>query len=232
MAAAAAEGAPLQPEREYLRSHGVVPLFDAMTAALLAAKPADPTTFLIDWLTTQVPTTLKVNTSNPDKFREFQRMFAKHGITLEATATDLREIDADPIQVVAHKATQVGDNVVVEDTQLDVEGADVGVNVRWLLDHLPDYEGRKAVWTTLMGVKRDKVVYVYRGAVEGVIVRPRGDGNFGFDPVFQPEGSTHTLAEEKPDEVNARSRCIDNLARDVVFARHAPIDHWDGKWQH
>jgi len=29
-----------------------------------------------------------------------------------------------------------------------------------------------------------------------------------------------------------RSSENDNLARDVVFARHAPIDHWDGKWQH
>lgn len=29
----------------------------------------------------------------------------------------------------------------MEDTQLDVEGADVGVNVRWLMDNLGQFEG-------------------------------------------------------------------------------------------
>eukprot|EP00667_Euglena_gracilis_P021862 EG_transcript_24115 len=219
-------------EHEYLRRHNVVQLFDDLTASLLQAKPDEPTGFIIDWLKKKAPTTLKVNTSNQNKFKEFQRMFDKHGITLEATNIDLREINSEPIKVVAHKATQVGDNVIVEDTQLDVEGADVGVNVRWLMDNLGQFEGRRAVWTVLMGVKKGDLVYIYKGVVEGHIVKPRGDSNFGFDPIFQPLGQSHTLAEDKPDEVNARWLCIDNLAKDVVFARHAPITQWDGEWQH
>lgn len=54
----------------------------------------------------------------------------------------------------------------------------------------PCFFHRERPW---WGVKRDKVVYVYRGAVKGVIVRPRGDGNFGFgvDPGgFVPSKST------------------------------------------
>ena len=48
-------------------------------------------------------------------------------------------------------------------------------------------------------------VHVYRGQTVGTIVEPRGDNKFGysllflligsFDPIFQPEGYTTTLAE-------------------------------------
>ena len=33
-----------------------------------------------------------------------------------------------------------------------------------------------------------------------------------FDPVFEPEGSTKTLAEEKPDEVSARAKAVEAFA--------------------
>lgn len=33
-----------------------------------------------------------------------------------------------------------------------VEGEDVGINIRWLIDQLPKYKGKKAVWTVLLGV--------------------------------------------------------------------------------
>lgn len=224
---------PKVSEHDYLRQHNVVQLFDDLTSALLTEKPPEPTTFIIDWLKQKVPSPapLKINTSNFNKFREFQRMFARHDILLEATSVDLREIDAEPEMVVAHKATQVGDNVVVEDTQLDVEGADVGVNVKWLLDHLHQFEGRKAVWTVLMGMKQQGKVDLYRGVVQGRIVKPRGNSSFGFDSIFEPLGSTQTLAQDKPDDVNARWLCVDNLARGIVHATRAPIIDWEGKWQ-
>lgn len=44
--------------------------------------------------------------------------------------------------------------------------------------------GRRAVWTVLMGVKKGDLVYIYKGVVEGHIVKPRGDSNFGFGVCF------------------------------------------------
>jgi XTP/dITP diphosphohydrolase len=39
------------------------------------------------------------------------------------------------------------------------------------------------------------------GVLEGAITRaPRGTDGFGYDPVFQPEGWTHTLAEAAPED--------------------------------
>lgn len=47
---------------------------------------------------------------------------------------------------------------------------------------------------------------VVRGRWPGTLARePRGDGGFGYDPVFVPEGSSRTAAELTPDEKDAAS---------------------------
>jgi XTP/dITP diphosphohydrolase len=47
---------------------------------------------------------------------------------------------------------------------------------------------------------------VVRGAWPGSIVHePRGDGGFGYDPVFLPSGSSRTAAELTPEEKDAVS---------------------------
>ena len=45
-----------------------------------------------------------------------------------------------------------------------------------------------------------------RGECEGEILRaPKGDGGFGYDPVFRPQGYERSMAELTPDEKNAIS---------------------------
>ena len=124
--------------------------------------------------------------------------------------------------------------MLIEDTSLDVEGADVGVNVRWIMENLKTLAGKKAIWRVLLGILReDNKVYVYQGMTEGKIVTPRGDSAFGFDPVFEPTGSSKTLAEAKPDEVNARCKAVQALISGKYASLHDPIekDQWKGKWQ-
>jgi XTP/dITP diphosphohydrolase len=44
------------------------------------------------------------------------------------------------------------------------------------------------------------------GRIEGFVLDgPRGEGGFGYDPLFQPEGDTRSLAEYAEDEKNAVS---------------------------
>ena len=180
---------------------------------------------------------LRLNTSNDFKFKEFERMFRKISngtvVALERTKIDLREIDAAPSMVVAQKATSAGENVLIEDTSLDVDGADVGVNVRWIMDNLNDLVGRAATWRVLLGVLRAGRVHIYEGITRGTIVSKRGDSAFGFDPVFQPMGSTETLAESKPDEINARFKAVRAMLGNYPSAIHVPIkeDEWGGAWQ-
>lgn len=175
--------------------------------------------------------TWKLNTSNLSKFEEFKHLFAKYGTLLETSHDDLKEIDADPIQVVAHKASQLGENVIVDDTSLDVEGASLGINIRWLLDHLSEYVDHKAEWTVLLAFRQDHQIYIYKGTVSGRIVQKRGSAGFGFDSVFLPNGSTETLAESKPDIFNARAKAVESLLNGNIWMTHPTIDHWEGPWQ-
>jgi XTP/dITP diphosphohydrolase len=56
-------------------------------------------------------------------------------------------------------------------------------------------------------------VALFEGRVEGTIVAPRGEGGFGFDPIFEHDGTT--FAEMSTDEKNAvshRGRALEAFA--------------------
>jgi len=54
------------------------------------------------------------------------------------------------------------------------------------------------------------------GVCEGTLVStPRGDGGFGYDPIFVPEGEHRTMAEledEEKDRISHRGRAFRALA--------------------
>jgi XTP/dITP diphosphohydrolase len=60
------------------------------------------------------------------------------------------------------------------------------------------------------------VEYVAEGALEGrIISTPRGDGGFGYDPIFVPEGEERTVAEMRENEKNVLSHRAKAL-RDLI----------------
>jgi XTP/dITP diphosphohydrolase len=173
----------------------------------------------------------KINTSNNHKFQEFSTLFLKYNKRLIRTAIDLPEIKATPIEVVVHKASQIGPGILVEDTSLEVEGVDIGINIKWLLDHLKNLKGKKAAWRVLLAFRQGEFVNVHEGIVKGAIAAKAGESEFGFDPFFIPEGSVKTLAQEKSDETNARTLTVDALFKGNPLAIHPIIKAWDGPWQ-
>ena len=76
-----------------------------------------------------------------------------------------------------------------------------------LLKNLGDRDDRSARFVsciTCVFPNGDKIVC--RGECEGEILRaPRGEGGFGYDPVFLPAGSDRSMAELSPEEKNAIS---------------------------
>jgi len=179
---------------------------------------------------------LKLNTSNLGKLVEFQRLFGET-YSLTTTKQDLGEIESTPENVAIHKSIQMGDDVLVEDTSLDVEGASVGVNVKWMLDNLHEFEGKAAKWTVMLAIKKGPNARICHGVVSGTIVKAVGNQGFGFDPVFKPDLSDKTLAQEKPDRVNARFYAVQALmSNDPKFCKTleipAELFHWSGAWQH
>ena len=168
----------------------------------------------------------KVNTSNELKLEEFER-YLKGNVTSESK--DLEEPDSDPITVITYKASQFN-QVIVDDTSLDVEGADIGVNVKWKLNDLIKYENRKAIFRCLLGVRFKEKVFIFKGEIQGVIVKPRGK-NIGFLPYFQPIGATKTLAEELPDSLNARYFAVKDLLENKPFKTCDLITSWSEEFQ-
>lgn len=122
------------------------------------------------------------------------------------------------------KAKYVHDNYGVDcfadDTGLEVEalGGDPGVrtaryasesghdtagNMKLLLSNLEGETNRKARFVTVIVLISGGKEYIFDGICEGSIAStPVGEGGFGYDPVFVPDGMEKTFAQMKADEKN------------------------------
>lgn len=169
----------------------------------------------------------RINTSSAGKLAEFKKFL---GADVEAFSKDLPEPDSDPITVVRFKASQF-ENVIIDDTSLDIDGADVGVRVRWLLEDLHQHLGKKAVFVCLIGIQRNQKVEIYKGEMPGRIVLPRGNDGFGFNSMFEPIGSNKTYAEYKPDHLNARYLAVQKFLKSEIFLTGEPLKTWTGSFQ-
>lgn len=179
-----------------------------------------------------------MKTSNPRKLAEIKRF----GLAVVAEpGADLPEVDGTPEQVATYKALAAGQNVLVEDTSLDVEGFDAGVNIRWLIENLTSQvaeSGRtpKAIWRVMLAVHDGEQMYVARAEVPGrMIGEPRGEG-FSFDAYFVPDGHSQTLGEMEltgtKDLVSARKAAVQNLlAGRCVAVPLSDIPEWTGAYQ-
>ena len=77
----------------------------------------------------------------------------------------------------------------------------------FLLREMGDTDKRTARYVcAICCTMPDGHVIECRGECEGEMLRaPRGNGGFGYDPIFRPEGHDRAMAELTPDEKNAIS---------------------------
>ena len=148
---------------------------------------------------------------NPGKLREF-RLAAGHvpveiklvpGFKqLEPCAEDGETFEANAILKARHYAKHVTGSLFADDSGLEVDALNgaPGVhsarfsgphatdesNNRLLLEKLRGVSGRTARFVCAIALVEAGVLRgVWRGAVEGAILHePRGDGGFGYDPLF------------------------------------------------
>lgn len=181
-------------------------------------------------LTPDKPLRLVAATANPHKLVEIAAILGS-AVELLARPADLGEVveDGDSLEANARlKAVAVcghtGQAAVADDTGLEVaalggapgvksaryagEHADDADNRARLLDELKGATDRSACFRTVAIVAfPDGSQMLTEGMTAGSIaVSPRGDGGFGYDPVFVPDGGDgRTFAEMSPDEKNAVS---------------------------
>jgi len=97
------------------------------------------------------------------------------------------------------------------------EGCSYNDNVVKLLKELGNSTNRQARFRTVISLILNKKEYFFEGTVEGEIIHlGRGEGGFGYDPVFQPLGYDKTFAEMGDAEKNAishRGKAVAALAQ-------------------
>ena len=95
------------------------------------------------------------------------------------------------------------------------ESHDSAANMRLLLKNMEDKDNRRACFRTVIALEMDGKEHLFAGRVDGEITRaPEGEGGFGYDPVFRPEGETLTFAsmgENKKNSMSHRRRGVDAL---------------------
>ena len=171
-------------------------------------------------------------TGNPHKRREAERILGRR---LEAVALDLPEIQSLDLEAVLRAKGEeawrrLGRPLVVEEAGLDLPalGGFPGPLVKWMIaaagaaglarTALALGDARATARCALLHRfgPRARDAVVAHGEVSGrLVLPPRGDGGFGWDPVFVPDGHERTSAEmggAEKDAVSHRGRAWRALA--------------------
>lgn len=170
-------------------------------------------------------------TSNPGKAREVTTLLGGEGIEVSWTPSWLGEIESgttylENARIKAYSMHRmVQTDVLAEDAGLEVdalnglpgvhsarfagpaaESADNMAKVLRLLADIPDERraGRYRIVAVFVGADGREVIG--EGVLEGrIVMEPRGDAGFGYDPIFVPGGEDRTVAEMRADEKNVLS---------------------------
>jgi len=163
--------------------------------------------------------TLILVSSNPNKGIEAERIL---GVPLLRVSLALPEIQAATVEEITRYKIEVARSkgygrLIVEDVSLgfDELGNFPGPYVRWLLEAAGGrglaaiayaLNNRAAKAQCCVGYWDGRQVHTFLGVTAGeVLVEPRGEWHFGWDPWFLPQGSEKTFAEMSEHDKDAMS---------------------------
>lgn len=138
--------------------------------------------------------------------------YVKEHYNLDCFADDsglqVEALNGEPGVYSARYATINGCEVTKENKD------DVNMNV--LLEKLSNNTERKACFRTSIALVLGEEIHYFDGVVEGTITTDkRGEGGFGYDPIFMPDGYDKTFAELGNDiknHISHRARAVAKLA--------------------
>ncbi|MDQ1748275.1 MAG: XTP/dITP diphosphohydrolase [Frankiaceae bacterium] len=173
-------------------------------------------------------------TRNPHKVRELSRILTPYGVGLASLdewpdVPDVAETGTTFAENALLKARAVsvatGLVAVADDSGLEVDalnGMPGVLSARWAGRHGDDAANLALVLAQVADVPEPRrtaafvcaaaavapggAEIVVEGRVDGSLLRaPRGDGGFGYDPIFVPAGESRTTAEMTAEEKDALS---------------------------
>jgi non-canonical purine NTP pyrophosphatase (RdgB/HAM1 family) len=167
-------------------------------------------------------------TGNKEKLKEVQAIMPG----VEGIELDLSEIqELNPKKILEAKLEdakkyKANCNLMVEDLSLEIEGMNglPGPFIKWFLKSI----GREGIYRMAKMFGNQKVTArltlgftnskgenkYFEGIVKGKIVEPRGESDFGWDPIFIPEGYDKTFAEmgmEEKNKISHRKIALEKL---------------------
>ncbi len=179
-------------------------------------------------------------TNNAHKLREVQQLLGDRftlvtprecGIC-EDIPEDEPTLEGNALQKARYIFQRTGIDCFADDTGLEVdalggepgvrsarygsaEGHDDEANKRLLLKNMDGKENREAQFRTAIALIMGGEEHLFEGIVRGrILTAEQGDGGFGYDPLFAPEGDARSFAEMSAEEKNAishRGRAIAKL---------------------
>lgn len=121
----------------------------------------------------------------------------------EDTGLEIEALNGEPG---VYSARYAGEKATYED------------NVNKVLKAMQGQSNRKARFKTVITYYSGGNYVQFEGITEGIILdTPRGASGFGYDPIFQPDGSTKSYAEMDMDEKNSYSHRKKSFLK---FANH------------
>ncbi|KYH26122.1 Non-canonical purine NTP pyrophosphatase [Halalkalicoccus paucihalophilus] len=165
---------------------------------------------------------LRFVTSNAGKAREAREYLPEE---VERVDYDYPEIQSDSLEAIAAAGArdayrEIGEPVFVDDSGLFIDAFDgfpgpyssyveekLGIE---RVQQLTERESTdRARFRTIVAYADGEGVETFEGVVRGRIVAPRGDGGFGYDPVFEHRGTTFAeMAIEEKNAVSHRGRAL------------------------
>lgn len=180
-------------------------------------------------------------TSNPNKLTEVRQLLSESSKIL-----GLSDISwSDPIEETAPdlegnamlKALAVSNKLEVdcfaEDTGLEIDylqgrpgvksaryaGEDNNAtkNMARVLEEMDGSDERGAQFRTIIALSMDGALHLFEGVIRGRIAHsPSGEGGFGYDPIFIPEGHDRSFGELSAGDkskISHRARAMKKLVR-------------------
>lgn len=179
-------------------------------------------------------------TNNAHKFEEvgailggeFKLVTLRERSIIEDIPENESTIEGNALAKARYVYAKAGEDCFADDTGLEVEalggapgvhsaryatdGHDFAANIELLLKNLKGEKNRKARFRTVIALILDGAEYIFEGVVKGVILdEPSGEGGFGYDPLFVPDGFADSFARmssEQKNDISHRGRAVRKLA--------------------
>lgn len=185
-------------------------------------------------------------TNNAHKLREIQEIlgdgYSVLGLADLGCTDDIPEtadsFEGNALQKAQWVAEHYGLDCIADDSGLEVDalggapgvysarfagpGHDSAANNALLLARLEGVTDRRARFrTALVMLRAADGAHIFEGSVEGdILTSPRGEGGFGYDPLFRPLGWSKSFAEATPAEKNAishRGKAVEALRQFLLL---------------